>query len=194
MAYQRIYQCWAIVKFSTTISIIRLNKTTHYSHAWTHIARSSRLIIIISSRWMEVSSLGSRPNNKKYCEKNANEVYQLNLYPMANHGNFESQFQMWPFWRPYFYNPHFTIYTIHLVNLSTSKWSHEVVWWSINAFPHKSYKSPWNSIPWLVKTLVGTSSLLNIMSINAYVAPSLLWFGKGTNSNHLKKCSIITKT
>jgi hypothetical protein len=32
------------------------------------------------------------------------------------------------------------------------------------------------------------------MSKNAYVAPSLLQYCNGTNSNHLEKCSIITKT
>ncbi len=46
---------------------------------------------------MEAGSLGSRQNNKKYNEKNANEVYQLNLYPMANHGNCKSLSHMWPF-------------------------------------------------------------------------------------------------
>jgi hypothetical protein len=39
-----------------------------------------------------------------------------------------------------------------------------------------------------MKTLVGVPNLLNIMSKNAYVAPSLLQLGKGTNSNHLEKC------
>jgi len=40
---------------------------------------------------MEVNSLGSQPNNKKYGEKYANEAYRLNLYPMANHGKNKSQ-------------------------------------------------------------------------------------------------------
>ncbi len=34
----------------------------------------------------------------------------------------------------------------------------------------------------------------NMLSINAYVAPSLLWLSNGTNTNHSNKCSIITKT
>ncbi len=36
-------------------------------------------------------------------------------------------------------------------------------------------------------------NLLKILSKNAYLAPSLLQFGKGTNCNHFKKCLIITK-
>ncbi len=40
---------------------------------------------------MEAGTSKLKPNNKKYGEKNANEAYQLNLYPMANHGNFKSQ-------------------------------------------------------------------------------------------------------
>jgi len=39
---------------------------------------------------MEAYILKSRPNNKKYDEKNVNETCRLNLYPMANHGNYKS--------------------------------------------------------------------------------------------------------
>jgi hypothetical protein len=41
---------------------------------------------------MEAGNLGSQPNNKKYGEKDINDAYCLNLYPMANHGNYKSQF------------------------------------------------------------------------------------------------------
>jgi len=46
---------------------------------------------------MEAGSLRSRPNNKKYNEKDVNEAHRLNLYPMANHGNYKSQSRVWPF-------------------------------------------------------------------------------------------------
>jgi hypothetical protein len=143
---------------------------------------------------MEANSSVSRQNNKKYSEKNAIEAYWLNLYPMANHGNYKSQSQVWPFWRPYFHNPCFTVCTIPSTNPSTSRWYHEIVRWSINGFSHKSLKSLQNSRPWSMKTLARTPNLLNILSKNAYVDPSMLRFGKGTNSNHLEKCSVITKT
>ncbi len=42
---------------------------------------------------MEANSLGSWPNSKKYGGKNANEACQLNLYPMANHGNCKSNIE-----------------------------------------------------------------------------------------------------
>jgi hypothetical protein len=142
---------------------------------------------------MDVGSLGSRPNSKKYSEKDVNEAYWLKLYPMANHGNYKSQSWVWPFWRPYFHNPCFRVYTIHLANLLALGWSYEIVRWSFNAFSHKSWKSLRNFVPWLVRTLAGTLNSLNIMSKNAYTAPSLLRFSNGTNSNHLEKCSIITK-
>ncbi len=93
-----------------------------------------------------------------------------------------------------FHNPCFTICTIHSTNMSTLRWSHEIVWWSIDAFSHKYWKSFRNFIPWLVKTSVGTPNLLNMSSRNAYVAFSLLQSSNGTNSNQLEKCSIITIT
>jgi hypothetical protein len=46
---------------------------------------------------MEVGNLRSQPNNKKYNEKYAKEACWLNLYPTANHGNYKSQSQVWPF-------------------------------------------------------------------------------------------------
>jgi hypothetical protein len=87
---------------------------------------------------MEVGSLKSQPNSTKYGEKDANEAYWLNLYPMANHGKYKSQFQMWPFWKPYFHNPCFIVCTICLANPYALEWSCEVVQWSINVFSHKS--------------------------------------------------------
>jgi hypothetical protein len=54
------------------------------------------LITTIISHRIEVGNLGSWPNNKKYGEKNEREACQLNLYPIANHGSYKSQFQIWP--------------------------------------------------------------------------------------------------
>ncbi len=45
-----------------------------------------------------------------------------------------------------------------------------------------------------MRTSARTPNLLSNLSKNEYVVFSLLWFGNGTNSNHLEKCSIITKT
>jgi hypothetical protein len=141
-----------------------------------HIEGSLRTITIITSCQMEVGSLRSQHNNKKYGERNVNEACRINLYPMANHGNYKSQSWVWHFLRPYFRNSWFIVYTICLANPSALGWSREIIQWSINAFSHKSWKSPWNYIPWLVKTLVGTLNLLSILSINAYATPSLLQF------------------
>ncbi len=131
---------------------------------------------------------------KKYGENDANEAYQLNLYTMANHSKCRSQSLIWPFWKPYLGNCHFTIYTIHLANSSTSRWSCEMVQWSINAFSHNFLKFPQNSIPWLVRTSTWTLNPLNVLSKNAYVVISILRFGNGINSKHLEKYLIITKT
>ncbi len=79
-------------------------------------------------------------------------------------------------------------------NPCTSRWSYEVVQWSINTFSHNSWNSPQNYVPWSMRILTRAPNLLNIMSKNAYVVFSLLWSKNGTNSNHLEKCSIITKT
>ncbi len=138
---------------------------------------------------MEISSLGSQPNNKKYGENDAREAYRLNLYPMANHGNYMSQFLVRPFWKPYLHNPHFIICTIHLANHVHFKmvlWRCEVVWWSINVFSHNFWNFPQNFAPWLVRTSIGAPNLLNILCKNAYATPSLLRFNN-TNSNHLEK-------
>jgi hypothetical protein len=54
------------------------------------------LITSIISCRIEASNLGSRPNNNKYGEKDESEACQLNLYPIANHGSYKSQFQIWP--------------------------------------------------------------------------------------------------
>ncbi len=108
--------------------------------------------------------------------------------------NCKSQFRVWPLWRPYFCKPRFIVYTIHSTNLSTLGWSHEIMQWSINAFSHNSWNSPHNFVPWSVRTSIGSPNLLNTLSRNAYVAFSLLRFGNGTNSNHLEKRSLITKT
>jgi hypothetical protein len=48
------------------------------------------LIIAIISPQIEASNLGSRPNNNKYSEKDESKACQLNLYPIANHGNYKS--------------------------------------------------------------------------------------------------------
>ncbi len=173
MVYRRVSWCWVIAKFSIAIGITCLNKVACYSHVWTHTEGSSKLIIVITSHQMDVSNFGSWPNSRKYSEKDANE---MNLYPMANHGNCKSQFQVWPFWSPYFRNPHFTVCTIHLANPFALRWYREVVWWCINVFSHKSWKSLRNFIPWSMRTSVGTPNLLNILSKNAHVAPSLLRF------------------
>ncbi len=97
-------------------------------------------------------------------------------------------------WRPYFCKPCVTIFTFHLVNLSTLIWSHEVVRWLMNVFSHNFWNSPWNFVPWSMTTLTRAPNLQNTMSKNPYVVISLLQSGNATNSNHLEKCSIITKT
>ncbi len=65
--------------------------------------------------------------------------------------------------------------------------------WSINVFSHNFWNSPWTSIAWLVRISIGALNLLSNLSKNAYATP-LLWSCNGTNSNHLEKCSIISKT
>jgi len=122
------------------------------------------------------------------------KIYQLNLYPIASHGSCKSQSQLWPLWRPYFCKPCFIVSTIRSTNPSTSRWSCEIMQWSINVFTHNSWNSPQNFVPWYVRTSARTPNLLSNLSKNEYVIFSLLWFGNGTNSNHLEKCSIITKT
>jgi hypothetical protein len=118
----------------------------------------------------------------------------LNLYPIASHGNCKFQSWVWPLWRPYFRKPYFIVSTICSTNLSSLGWSYEVMWWSINAFSQNSWNSQWNFVFWLVKTSVRSLKLLNAFSKNAYASYFLLWSRNGTNSNHLEKCSIITKT
>jgi steroid 5-alpha reductase family enzyme len=61
-----------------------------------------------------------------------------------------------------------------------------VVWWSISVFSHNSWKSPWNFMPWLMKTLDGAPNLLSTLSKNVYATPSLMQFSNNTNSNHLE--------
>ncbi len=173
MAYQKVFRCLGIARFSIAISITCLNNVAHCSHAWIHIEGSSRLVTIITSHWMEVDSLKSQLNNRKYSEKDVNEACQLNLYPMANHHNYKSQSWMWPFWRPYFRNLHFTIYTIHSANPLASRWSHELIRWSMNAFSHKSLKFPWNFVRWLMRISIRTPNLLNNLSKN--VGQNALW-------------------
>jgi hypothetical protein len=112
--------------------------------------------------------LGSQLNNKKYYEKDEKEACWLNLYPIASHGSYKSQFCVWPLWRPYFCKSHFTVSTIRLVNPFALGWFHEVVRWSINVFSHNSWNSPYNFVPWLVRTLARTPNLLSTLSKNAY--------------------------
>jgi hypothetical protein len=109
----------------------------------------------------------------------------LNLYPIVSHGRCKSQSWIWPLWRPYFRKPRFNVYT-------------KMVSWScamINqCFLTQLLEFPWNFVPWLVRTSIGAPNLLSTLSKNAHVMPSLLRSDNGTNSNHLEKCSIITKT
>jgi len=58
-------------------------KIIHYLNAWSHIFGSSKLLMVITSRWIEGSSLSSQSNSKKYGEKNVWNVFQLNLYPIV---------------------------------------------------------------------------------------------------------------
>ncbi len=120
------------------------------------------LITIITTRRIEANNWGSWPKNKKYGEKDEREVCQLNLYPIANHGNCKSQSWVWPLQKPYFCNLRFTVCTIRLINPFTSRWSSEVVQWSINVFSHNFCNSPRNFIPWLMKTSIGAPNLLSI--------------------------------
>jgi hypothetical protein len=85
------------------------------------------LIIAIKSCRIKVGNSSSWLNNKKYGEKDERKTCQLNLYPIANHGNYKSKSQVWPLWKPYFHKPHFIVYTIRLANPFTSWWFHEVV-------------------------------------------------------------------
>jgi len=51
---------------------------------------SSKFITTITSHHIKANKLGSWPNNKRYGEKDARETYQLNLYPITNHGSCRS--------------------------------------------------------------------------------------------------------
>jgi hypothetical protein len=82
------YTCW--------------NKVAHCSHAWIHTLRSSKLIITITFRQIEVGSLGSWPNNT-HGEKNERKACQMKLYLITSHGICKSQSWVWPFWNPYFH-------------------------------------------------------------------------------------------
>jgi hypothetical protein len=148
------------------MGITHLNKVAQYSHAWIHTLRSSMLIIAIISRRIEANNLGSPPNNNKYGEKDEIETCQLNLYPIANHGSYKSQFRIWPLWRPYFRKPFFIVYTIRSTNPSTSGWFHEIVRWSINNFSRNSWNSPQYYVPWSMKISTEAPNLLNILSKN----------------------------
>ncbi len=179
----------AIAKFSITMGITHQNKVAHRSHAWIHTLRSSTLIITIAFHRIEVGNSILWPNIRSMVTKVNKKTCWLNLYPIVNYGSYKSQFRIWLLWRPYFCKSSFTICTIH-INSFVSRWFCEVVQWSINVFSHNS----WNFVPWLVKILVRTPNLLSTLSKDAYVTPSLLWSNNGTNSNHLEKSSIITKT
>jgi len=118
---------------------------------------------------IKVGNLGSQPNNKKYGKKNEREPYQLNLYPIINHGDCRSQFQIWPLWSPYFYTPFSIVNTNRSINMSPLGWSCEVVWWSSNVFLHNFWNSPRNFVFWLMKTLTRAPNLLSTLSKNAHV-------------------------
>lgn len=82
--------------------------------------KSHIMITNIASCWIEVNNSCPWLNNRKYAKNDAKEAYPLYLYPMGNHGSYKSQTLVWPFWNPYFSNPYFTIFTIHLTNPSAS--------------------------------------------------------------------------
>jgi hypothetical protein len=65
------YTCW--------------NKVALCSHAWIHMLGSSKFIITITFRQIEVGSLGSWPNNT-YGEKDERKTCQMKLYPITSHG------------------------------------------------------------------------------------------------------------
>jgi hypothetical protein len=74
-------------QFFIAMGITCQNKVVHFSHSWIHTLKSSILITTIASHHIEVSNLGSWPNNNKYGEKDEREACWLNLYPIASHGN-----------------------------------------------------------------------------------------------------------
>jgi len=120
------------------------------------------------------NKLGSWPNNKINGKKDVREAWWLNLYPTTNHGSFRSQFWTPPFRSPYLQKPCLVTCTIRSTNPSTSRWCCEVMQWLINYDSYNSWNSPWNFIPWLVKTSTGAPNLLNTLLKNAYDAPSHL--------------------
>jgi hypothetical protein len=172
--------------FSIAMGIACQNKMARCSHVWIRTSGSSKLITTSASCQINANNSNSWPNNKKYGEKDERKACWLNLYPIVNHGSCKSQSQIWPLWRPYFRKPRFTIFTIHLASPFTSGWFHEIMRWSINAFSHNFWNSPRNFVLWLVKILAGAPNLVNTLCKNAYVTLSLLWFGNGTNPNHLE--------
>ncbi len=128
----------------------------------------------------------SKQNNSLFTclnshQENERKFYQLNLYPIISLASYKSQFWIWHFWSPYFCRPHFAAYTICSINLFASWWSCEVVWWLISVFSRIFWDSPWNFVPWSMKTLIGAPNLLSTLSKNAYAIHSLLQFGNGTN-------------
>jgi hypothetical protein len=152
----------------TTLFIAHMTQTTCLDHPNSLYYHNIALI--------ETSSLNSWPNNKIYGENDARKACQLNLYPIPNHDSSSSQFLVCPFWYPYFCKvPHLIICTICSTNLYTLRWSHEAMWWSIRAFSCNFWNFSWNSILWLMNISTRMPNLLNMLSINAYVAPSLLW-------------------
>jgi hypothetical protein len=125
------------------------------------------------------SNLGSWPNKKINGKKYVKEACWLNLYPTTNHGSCRFQFWAWPFWSPYLWKLCLVTCTICSTNLFTSRWSHEIMWWLISDDSYNSWNSPWNFVPWLMKTSTGAPNLLSTLP---------------KNYNQLKKCLKITKT
>jgi len=179
---------WSLaLHLGTTLFIAHIPQATCLDHPNSLYYHNIALI--------ETNNLNSWPNNRIYGGNDARKAYQLNLYPILNYDNCSFQSSIWRFWCPYFNKvPHLTICTICSTNLNAFGLFHEVMWWSIKAFSFNFWNFSWNSILWLMNISTKMPNLLNRLSINAYVAPSLLWFSNGTNTNHLNKCSIITKT
>jgi hypothetical protein len=61
-------------------------------------------------------------------------------------------------------------------------------------FMPNSWKFSHNFIFRSMRILIGAPNLLKTLLKNAHVVIARLWSSNGTNSNHLDKCLIITKT
>ncbi len=116
-------------------------------------------------------------------------------YPIINHSNYRSQFLVLPFWNPYLCKPCLPFASYHSIQLMHVFQDGLMKLYNFSLFSHNFSKFPMQFHILINEYFNENTKPFKCLIQKMHICfISLLRSINGTNSNHLKKYLIITKT